>query len=81
VAFVGVKVLAMDRDRVLRNQTVLVEGGKIEAIGQSVHIPSGAVVVDGHGTAFLSPGLADRHSHSDNPEDLIVYLANGVTTF
>lgn len=78
--FVAVNVIPMDRDHVLRNQTVLIEGGKISAIGRSIRIPSGAAVVDGHGTAFLSPGLADMHSHSDNAEDLIVYLGNGVTT-
>ena len=79
-AFVGVNVVPMDREQVIRNQTVLVENGRIGAVGSSVEVPAGAHIIDGHGTAFLSPGLADMHSHSDTPEDLILYLANGVTT-
>ena len=79
-AFVSVNVVPMDRDRVMRGQTVLIENGTIKAIGAAVIVPKGAPVIDGHGTAFLSPGLADMHSHSDTPEDLVVYLASGVTT-
>jgi hypothetical protein len=79
-AFVNVNVVPMDRDRVVPNQMVLVEDGKIKAIGPSVHLRAGARVIDGRGSAFLSPGLADMHTHSDTAEDLMVYLANGVTT-
>jgi hypothetical protein len=79
-AFVHVNVAPMDRDHVLRDQTVLVEGDKIAAVGTDVRVPSNAQVIDGHGSAFLSPGLADMHVHSDSKNDLIVYLANGVTT-
>ena len=35
--------------------------------------------MDGRG-AYLSPGLADMHTHSDTRQDLKVYLANGVTS-
>ena len=38
------------------------------------------MVIDGHGTAFLSPGLADMHTHSTTSRDMLVYLASGVTT-
>ncbi|HET7174769.1 MAG TPA: amidohydrolase family protein [Gammaproteobacteria bacterium] len=79
-AFVGVNVVPMDRERVLRGQTVLVEDGNIKAIGPDLAVPAGATVIDGHGTAYLSPGLADMHVHSDTAEDMKVYLANGVTT-
>lgn len=79
-AFVHVNVIPMDRERVLRDQTVLVKDGKIEAIGSELPVPAGAQAIDGHGTAFLSPGLADMHSHSETRNDLAVYLANGVTT-
>jgi hypothetical protein len=78
-AFVHVNVLPMDTDRVLQDQTVLVQGDKIAAIGSSVIVSPGATVIDGHGTAYLSPGLADMHVHSDSAEDMKVYLANGVT--
>jgi hypothetical protein len=78
--FVGVNLLPMDSDRVVRNQNVLVAHGKIVAIGASVPVPTEARIVDGHGTSFLSPGLADMHVHSDSSGDMKVYLANGVTS-
>lgn len=78
-AFTHVNVIPMDRDRVLTDQTVLIDDGVIAAIGREVRVPSGARVIDGEGK-FLSPGLADMHTHSDTREDMKVYLANGVTT-
>ena len=78
-AFVGVKVVPMDEERVLPDGTVLIEDGKITAIGTHIMIPKNARVVYGHG-AYLSPGLADMHSHSTTSGDLKVYLANGVTS-
>lgn len=79
-AFVHVNVLPMDRERVLKDQTVLVQDGKIAAIGPGLKAPDGARVIDGHGVEWLSPGLADMHIHSNNARDMKLYLANGVTT-
>jgi hypothetical protein len=79
-AFVSVNLLPMDTDRIVRNQSVLVEDGKIVAIGSALAIPKNARIIDGHGRTFLSPGLADMHVHSDTTGDMQVYLANGVTT-
>ena len=79
-AFVHVNVVPMDKDRVLSNQTVVVEQGTITAIGPSVAIPQNARIIDGRGELFLSPGLADMHTHSQSRDDLAIYLANGVTT-
>ena len=79
-AFVHVNVVPMDRERVLRDQTVIVEGDRIAAIGRDVAAPANATVIDGKGTAYLSPGLADMHTHSETRNDLAIYLANGVTT-
>jgi hypothetical protein len=79
-AFVHVNVVPMDRDRVLADQTVIVEGDKILAMGSGLPAPTHAQVIDGHKTAYLSPGLADMHTHSETPNDLAIYLANGVTT-
>jgi imidazolonepropionase-like amidohydrolase len=79
-AFVHVNVIPMDRERVLRNQTVLIKDGRIQAIGSDLPVPVGACAIDGHGTAYLAPGLADMHTHSESRQDLAVYLANGVTT-
>lgn len=79
-AFVHVNVIPMDRERVLMDQTVIVEGDKILAMGSRLPVPKHAQVIDGRKTAYLSPGLADMHTHSETRNDLAVYLANGVTT-
>src|ERR1700721_1136451 len=44
------------------NQTILVEGGKITAIGNNVPVPSGANVIDLSSQTVL-PGLIDAHTH------------------
>jgi hypothetical protein len=57
-----------------------VEGGKIAAIGRGLPAPPHAQVIEGGRTTYLSPGLADMHTHSETRKDLAAYLANGVTT-
>lgn len=42
--------------------TVLIEGGKIKAVGKDVPVPAGAEVVDASGK-WVMPGLIDAHSH------------------
>ncbi len=88
-AFVGVNVVPMDSERVLENQTVLVENGHIGALGPAsdVEVPEGATRIDGAGK-FLMPGLAEMHGHLPSPDMpeavtenvLFLYVANGVTT-
>ena len=41
---------------------VLIEGGRIKAVGASLAAPEGAVVVDASGR-WVTPGLIDVHSH------------------
>src|SRR5262249_10372650 len=45
----------------------------------SVSVPKGATVIDGQG-AYLMPGLVDMHVHVATPDDLLSFLAFGVTT-
>ena len=78
-AFVHVNVVPLDAERILPGQTVIVDQGRITGIGFDLAVPPGAVVIDGHG-AYLSPGLADMHTHSDTRADMSVYLAHGVTS-
>lgn len=88
--FHNVNVIPMDRERVLKNQTVLVRDGTIVEMGEAgkVKIPSGASRIDGRGK-YLVPGLIDMHTHlfsdDDFPDELAgdelaIMLANGVTT-
>jgi imidazolonepropionase-like amidohydrolase len=80
-AFVDVTVVPMDRERLVPHQTVVVRGAKIANIGPAarIHVPLGAQRIDGRGK-YLMPGLADMHSHPERLLDLLVYVANGVTT-
>ncbi len=87
-AFVNVNVIPMDTEQVLENQTVIVKGDRIKAIGpvDEVAVPAEAEVVEGNG-AYLMPGLADMHTHFqsivpafEGPDQLSLFLAQGVTT-
>lgn len=78
--FVNVNVVPMDRERVLRGQSVLVENGRVASIARRIPAPAGARVIDGRGTAWLLPGLADMHVHAATRDELALMLANGITT-
>ncbi|HEV2764301.1 MAG TPA: hypothetical protein VGV38_15080, partial [Pyrinomonadaceae bacterium] len=89
VAFVGVNVVPMDRERVLENQTVVVRDGRIAEIGPAAKtkVPEGALRVEARGK-YLMPGLAEMHGHLPHPNTppavadslLLLFVANGVTT-
>ena len=91
IAFVRVGVIPMDAERVLEDQTVLVEGDRILTIGEAsgVAVPPEAVVIDGRGK-YLMPGIAEMHAHIPNPlgpggveymeNVLFLYVARGITT-
>lgn len=81
LALVGACVLPMDSERVLEDHTVLVRGQRIVRVGPraAVPVPPGATRIEAGGR-FLIPGLCDAHVHVMDEGDLLVYLANGVTT-
>lgn len=89
VAFVGVRVIPMDAERVLEDHTVIVEGDRIVAVGPraSTPVPEGATLIEGRGR-YLLPGLAEMHGHVPPPDApahhlesvLFLYVANGITT-
>ncbi len=47
----------------IENGSVLIQDGKIAAVGKNISAPAGATVVDATGK-FLMPGLIDCHSHT-----------------
>ncbi|MGE5414457.1 MAG: amidohydrolase family protein, partial [Syntrophomonadaceae bacterium] len=81
LAFVHASVIPMDSERVWRDQTVVVEKGRIAAVGPSASTrpPRGARIVDASGL-YVAPGLADMHVHLYTEQDLTVHVVNGVTT-
>ncbi|HST10768.1 MAG TPA: amidohydrolase family protein [Terriglobales bacterium] len=81
IAFVHVHVIPMDRERVLDDQTVVVEDGRINAMESSKTLkpPTGARLIDATGK-FLIPGLTDAHVHLYSTIEFPLYLASGVTT-
>ena len=85
IAIVDVNVIPMDTDRVCEHQTVLISDGRIIEMGDmdEITIPIKSEVIQAKG-AYLMPGLADMHTHlgdfDPDPQHLILYIANGVTT-
>jgi imidazolonepropionase-like amidohydrolase len=90
IVIVGVNVIPMDKEQILRNQTVIIEDGKIKSIlkNESAKIATGTHTIDGKGK-YLVPGFFDMHAHffyeqGDNVNtceaELKLMVANGLTT-
>src|SRR5689334_24283633 len=64
IAITDVNLIPMDRERVLKNQTILIENGKIKHIGPDgkIDIPTDAKIVNGN-NKYLLPGFFDMHTH------------------
>jgi imidazolonepropionase-like amidohydrolase len=75
-AVTGVRVF--DGERVLPRADVLVEDGRIAAVGPDLELPAGVARVDGAGRTLL-PGLVDAHVHAMG-DGLEQALRFGVTT-
>lgn len=90
VAFTNARIITMEKEGVVENGVVIVEGNKIKAIGKStdMSIPKDAKVIDCSGKTIM-PGLIDAHAHAGHFHSGIipqkhwpyyVNLAYGVTT-
>ncbi len=80
IAYTHARVLDVEAGKWLTDQTVLVVGDRIKAVGssRSTALPSGVETVDLHGQALL-PGLIDMHAHLGDT-DGVLNIASGVTT-
>lgn len=83
LAITHVNVLAMDENRLLTDQTVILEDGYIRVLEPDQNRDVTVMQqVDGSGK-YLLPGLADMHVHywnrGENPGEFALFLANGVT--
>lgn len=77
----NVALVSMRTEDVLPRRTVLVRDGRIAAIGpaEELAVPAGTQVIDGQGK-YLIPGLIDFHVHLTSADELLSYLAHGVTS-
>ena len=80
-AIVDVDVIPMDTERVIENQVVIIGDGVIQSLGDTAAttLPADFPQIDGSGR-YLIPGLADLHVHLRHEDELINYVAWGVTT-
>jgi len=75
----NVRVLSPDGSFFLNPRSVLIEDGTIVSINQGDSGPEGARLINAQGR-YLIPGLIDGNVDlRRQPNDLLVYLANGVT--
>jgi hypothetical protein len=91
VALTGARIITMNaRREVLDNATIIIDGGRITALGTGLAVPAGAKVFDARGQTII-PGLIDAHAHphiehstlhviEQQPTYLSAPLAYGVTT-
>jgi imidazolonepropionase-like amidohydrolase len=81
VAFTGVRLFDADALRFVTDQTVVVEKGRIAAVGPqtAVTVPAGAQIIDGRGKTLV-PGLWDCHMHVGDDFTGLQELSLGVTS-
>jgi imidazolonepropionase-like amidohydrolase len=90
IALTNARIITMNGDQVIESGTILIEGNKIEKVGNSsdIKVPGDAFVVDCGGKTIM-PGMVDVHAHMGqswngiSPQQQWSYVANvayGVTT-
>jgi len=81
IVFKNINVLPMTAEIIYKNQTVIVRNEKIIETGSSevIEIPENSVIIDGE-NKYLLPGLSDMHVHAWTENDMVLFIANGVTS-
>jgi len=81
VAIEHVRVFDSVHAAMVEDQTVVVSGERIGAVGPAakVTVPADAERIDGHGKTLL-PGLFDMHVHVQGDLDGMMHIASGVTS-
>lgn len=80
IIFHNVSLIARSASPVVEGAHVVVESGRITAIGNGkARLEPGDLVIDAD-ERFMSPGLIDMHVHVFDPSDLLLMLAHGITT-
>jgi imidazolonepropionase-like amidohydrolase len=78
-AFVGARIIDGTGKPAIETGTLLIRDGRVEALGPEVKIPAGAERIDAMGKTII-PGLINGHGHVNNPDQLGMYLRDGITT-
>lgn len=68
IALTNGKLYTME-DGIVERGTVLIEQGKIAAVGAVVEIPAGAQIIDVEGR-IITPGFIDAHTHMGIDEEI-----------
>ncbi len=86
IVITHVNVVPMDSEKILTDQTVIIENGKIVGIGKDIKYRKNAEIIGGTGK-YLIPGLAEMHAHVPPIDDLepmkkvlTLFALNGITT-
>ena len=84
LVFTHATVIDVRTGHVLRDQSVVITGGRITALSPRAEIPANAQVVDAT-DKFVIPGFWDMHAHALWSTDQIkrmfdLFLANGITS-
>lgn len=74
------RLIDVERGRVLANQTIVIRGERIEAVGSAgqVNVPADARVIDLSGYTVM-PGLIDTHTHLMLDPTLPPYYGYGIS--
>lgn len=84
IAITNGNLFDSDAGVMIENQTVIVTGDRIVAVGPATQItpPEGATIIDATGKTVM-PGMWDMHTHlqvSNQSVGSLIQLANGLTT-
>ena len=81
VAFTHVRLFDAEGARFLDDQTVVVSGERIAAVGPAAAtpVPEGARVIDGRGKTLV-PGIWDAHMHVGSDSQGLMLLSMGMTS-
>ena len=62
ILFINATIWTNDTVGILKNASVLIQNGKITAVGKEITAPEGIATIDAKGK-HLTPGIIDEHSH------------------
>jgi hypothetical protein len=79
IVLTGVNIIPMNRDTVLRNKNLFIDGSRIVSITSDTVFNEKYKEIQLHGK-YVMPGLIDMHAHIFDKTDLPQYLSYGVTT-